>query len=101
MGGGGFHNNWDLGSQDIFLLLKTLTNEVERTLDPPTQRRCQAGHKRLVVNHDVVVVGPLKEEEEGTSIASYFIFGVFCHYRDTASSPISQLQQERHTGGVQ
>jgi len=51
------------------------------------------------VNHDVVIVGPFKEEEEGTRIDSYFIFGVFCHY--TASSPISQLQQERHTGGVQ
>jgi len=27
----GFHSNWDLGSQEILPLLRTLTNEAERT----------------------------------------------------------------------
>jgi len=35
MGGGGFHDNWDFGSQEILSSLKTFTNEAERTLDLP------------------------------------------------------------------
>jgi len=35
VGGGGFHDNWDLGSQEILSSLRTFTNEAERTLDLP------------------------------------------------------------------
>jgi len=40
VGGGGFHNNWDLGSQEIVPSLRTFTYEVERlgTLDLPRRR---------------------------------------------------------------
>jgi len=41
MGGGGFHNNWDLGSQEILPSLRTFTNEAERTLDLPRRRSRQ------------------------------------------------------------
>jgi len=44
---GGFHDNWDLGFQEIFPSLRTLTYETERTLDL---------HKSLVVNVLVVSV---------------------------------------------
>jgi hypothetical protein len=39
--GGGFHNNWDLGSQEILLSLRTFTNEAKRTLDLPRRRSRQ------------------------------------------------------------
>jgi len=65
VGGGGFHDKWDLGFPKLLPPLRTFTYEAERTLDPPTE---PLGHKPLVVN--VVVEGPLKEEEEGTGIAS-------------------------------
>ena len=32
VGGGGFHDNWDLGSQEILSSLMTFTDEAERTL---------------------------------------------------------------------
>ena len=35
VGGGGFHDNWDLGSQEILPSLRTFTYEAERTLDLP------------------------------------------------------------------
>jgi len=54
VGVGGFHDNWDLGFQEIFPSLRTLTYEAERTLDP---------HKSLVVNILVVSV----ENHERTS----------------------------------
>jgi len=40
-GGGGFHDNWELGSQEILSLLRTFTNEAERTLDLPRRRSRQ------------------------------------------------------------
>jgi len=33
VGGGGFHDSWDSGSQEILTSLRTFTNEAERTLD--------------------------------------------------------------------
>jgi len=36
--GGGFHDNWDFGSQEILSFLRTFTNEAERALDLPTRR---------------------------------------------------------------
>jgi len=36
--GGGFQDNWDLGSQEILPSLRTFTNEAERTLDLPRRR---------------------------------------------------------------
>ena len=41
MGGGGFHDNWDLGSQEILSSLRTFTNEAERTLNLPRRRSRQ------------------------------------------------------------
>ena len=38
VGGGGFNDNWDLGSQEILSSLRTFTNEAERTLDLPRRR---------------------------------------------------------------
>jgi len=41
MGGGGFNDNWDFGSQEILSSLRTFTNEAERTLDLPRRRSRQ------------------------------------------------------------
>jgi len=41
VGGGGFHDNGDLGSQEILTSLRTFTNEAERTLDLPRRRSRQ------------------------------------------------------------
>ena len=43
VGGGGFLDNWDLVSQEIFPELSTLTYEAERTLDLPRRRSVQRG----------------------------------------------------------
>ena len=67
MGGGGFHDNWDLGSQQILPSLRTFTNEAKRTFGPAHTSE-PSGHKPLVVN--VIVVGPFEEEEEGISVAA-------------------------------
>ena len=65
---GEFCENCNLKSQEILLSLRTLTYEVERTWDPPTQRRREPpGHKPLVVN---VAVGPFEKDEEGIGITS-------------------------------
>jgi len=42
VGGGGFHDNWDFGSQEILSSFRTFTNEAERTLDLPRRQSCQA-----------------------------------------------------------
>ena len=60
VGGGGFHDNWDLGSEKILSSLRTLTNEAERTLDLLRRR---PGHKPLVVN--VVVAGSVRRGRGG------------------------------------
>ena len=54
-------------AQEILPSLRTLANEVERTLDL-SRRRSRQGKKPLVVNG--VVVGPFEEEEEGTGVTS-------------------------------
>ena len=41
VGGGGFHDNLDLGSQEILSSLRTFTNEIERNLDLPRRRSRQ------------------------------------------------------------
>jgi len=41
VGCGGFHDNWDLGSQEILSSLRTFTNQAERTLDLPRLRSRQ------------------------------------------------------------
>jgi len=41
VGGGGFHDNWDLRSQEILSSLRTFTNEAKRTLDLPRRRSRQ------------------------------------------------------------
>jgi len=41
VGGGEFHDNWDLVSREILPKLSTLNYEAERTLDLPTRRSRQ------------------------------------------------------------
>jgi len=41
-GGGGFHRSWDHFTQEIFSLLRALTNEAERTLDLPKHGAARA-----------------------------------------------------------
>jgi len=64
VGGGGFHDKWDLGSQKVLSSLRTLG----RTNFGPAQMTEPPGHKPLIVN--VVVVGPFEEEEKETGVAS-------------------------------
>jgi len=59
---------WDLKSQTILPLFKTLTYEAEQTFSGPVHATEPPGHKPLVVN--VVVVDAFQEEEEGIGIAS-------------------------------
>jgi len=67
VGGGGFHDNRDLGSQEILPSLRTLTYETKQTFKVgPAHTTEPPGHKPLAVN--VVVVGPFEEEEEGIGI---------------------------------
>ena len=54
VGGGGFHDNWDLESPEILSSLRTFTNEAERTLELP-RRRSRQGTKPLVTVVNVVV----------------------------------------------
>jgi len=49
VGGGGFHRSWDHCTQEIFLLLRDLANEAERTLDLPKHGTANQGLP-LVVN---------------------------------------------------
>ena len=64
VGGGGFHDNCDLGSQEVLPSLRTFTYGAERTLDQPRRRSRQGTSPWLVV------VGPFEEEEEGTRITN-------------------------------